>query len=537
MNKTKTDVASNGDYCPKKMKIVSVPTFRSPLNDVIAPPSNESKCTWNRVNEEDQVNPHYTEEWRRTTKISPNILETIGNTPLVKLNRVPKTAGIKADVYVKCEFFNPGGSVKDRIGYRMVEDAEKQGLLKPGFTIIEPSSGNTGIGLALAAAVKGYRCIIVMSEKMSNEKVSTLKALGAEIVRVPVNLDSYAADGLFGMTHKLHKEIPNSVILDQYSNPGNPLAHYDTTAEEIFDQCDKKVDMIVIGSGTGGTVCGIGRKFKEISPETKIVAADPEGSVLALPESVNKTDVTFYEVEGIGYDFVPTCLDRSVVDIWIKTHDRESLPMARRLIKEEGLLCGSSSGANMVAALIAAKDLQEGQKVVVIMPDSIRNYMTKFIADEWMQARGLMPCENVDNHWWWDTPITKLDLQPLQTGTTSMTCERVMHLTKKLGFDQIPIVDSNGGLVGVVTLQNILKNLTSKKVKAQDCIEKLIDRIYPNLPSTAHLGLVATVLEKEPFVLILENEGPGNQQTKPIGLVTSIDVLQYISKTQGESSK
>ncbi|XP_066139875.1 cystathionine beta-synthase isoform X1 [Euwallacea fornicatus] len=522
------NVGTNGAQCPKRKKVEMVPIFHSPINDVIAPPSHKLKCTWNRIKDKEQVNPHTTDEWEHKTKILPDILKAIGNTPIVKLNKIPQSFEIKANIYAKCEYFNPGGSVKDRIGFRMIEDAEKQGLLKPNsdYTIIEPSSGNTGIGLALAAAVKGYRCIIVMSEKMSDEKVTTLQALGAEIVRVPVNLDSFAHDGMFGVTHKLHKEIPNSVILDQYSNPGNPLAHYDTTAEEIFNQFDGKVDMIVVGTGTGGTICGIGRKFKEISPHTKIVGADPEGSILALPNSLNKSDVTFYEVEGIGYDFVPTILDRSVVDLWVKTLDRDALPMARRLIKEEGLLCGTSSGANLVAALHAAKDLKEGQNVVVILPDSIRNYMTKFITDEWMQVRGFMPCENTKNHWWWDKKVTRLNLQPLQTALIGTTCERSILLMKKLGVDQIPVVESNGGIVGMVTLQKILSSLMSKLVKPNDTLENVVVRVYPKLYSDAPLGLVSSVLEKEPYVLVLNKEA---DVVKPLGVVTAVDVLQYIS--------
>lgn len=531
MSSLQSSVETNGAQCPKKRKLDVLPIYHSPLNDVIAPPSHKSKCTWNRIKDKEQVNPHTTDEWQRKTKIHPDILKTIGNTPIVKLNKIPQSYGIKANIYVKCEYFNPGGSVKDRIGFRMIEDAEKQGILKPGYTIIEPSSGNTGIGLALAAAVKGYRCIIVMSEKMSNEKVSTLKALGAEIVRTPVNLDSFADEGMFGITHKLHKEIPNSVILDQYSNPGNPLAHYDTTAEEIFDQFDGKIDMIVVGAGTGGTITGIGRKFKEISPQTTIVGADPEGSILALPESLNKTDVTFYEVEGLGYDFIPTILDRSVVDQWEKTRDEDSLILARRLIKEEGLLCGTSSGANMVAALRAAKNLKEGQNVVVILPDSIRNYITKFISDEWMEARGLMPCENTKNHWWWDKKVTDIELPTLQTVNPSHTCEKTVLLMKKLGVDQIPVVDSNNGaIIGVVSLQKILSALISKSVKNSGTIENLIARVYSKLYSDAKLGLLATLLEKESYVIILKKDGSADSLIeKPVGIATPADVLQYIS--------
>ncbi|KAF7278539.1 hypothetical protein GWI33_008243 [Rhynchophorus ferrugineus] len=527
MSKVRAQCEANGAQCAKKAKTDTVPIFHSPLNDVIAPPSHHSKCTWNRINDKAQVNPHSQHDWKRKTKILPDILKAIGNTPLVKLNKIPQAEGIKANVYVKCEYFNPGGSVKDRIGCRMVEDAEAQGLLKPGSTIIEPSSGNTGIGIALAAAVKGYHCIIVMSEKMSNEKVSTLKALGAEIVRTPVNLDSNAPDGMFGVTHKLHKQIPNSVILDQYSNPGNPLAHYDTTAEEIFNDCDKKVDMLVMGTGTGGTISGIGRKFKELSPQTKIIAADPVGSILALPESLNKTDIDFYEVEGIGYDFLPTVLDRSIVDHWEKTLDKESLLMARRMIREEGLLCGTSSGTAVVAGLRAAKDLKEGQNVVILLPDGIRNYMTKFISDQWMEARGFFPSENTENHWWWDKKISDLNLQTLQTATASMTCDRVIHLMKKIGADQIPVVDNDGAIVGMVTLKVILTKIVEKKIQLNDSIENIIVRVYPKLYDTVNLGVVSRALEVEPYVVILQKQ-ENSKAEKPVGIISPIDMVQYI---------
>ncbi|CAG9834689.1 unnamed protein product [Diabrotica balteata] len=501
-------------------------SFWSPLNDSFNPPSKKSSCTWHKTASREST-PHTTQDWKRTTKILPNALEAIGNTPLIKLNRIPEAEGLKCDVYVKCEFFNPGGSVKDRIGKRLIEDAERQGLLKPGYTIIEPSSGNTGIGLALAAAIKGYRCIIVMSEKMSNEKVSVLSALGAEIVRTPVNADSNSAEGMFGVTHRLRKEIPNSIILDQYSNPGNPLAHYDTTAEEIYFQCDKNVDMIVIGAGTGGTIAGIGRKFKEISPQTTIVGADPVGSILALPESLNSTDAGFYEVEGIGYDFIPTVLDRDVVDVWVKTTDEESLPLARRLIKEEGLLVGSSCGAAIAATVKAAKNLEAGKKVVVILPDSIRNYITKFASDQWMEARDLMTPVNTMNHWWWDKNVLELDLATLHVATESMTCERILNMMKIAGIDQTPVVDSAGSMVGMLTLQNMMQGLLRGTVKSNGTVERCVVRIYPKVQKTASVGLISRILEKESYVVVLDSKGAVE---KPLGIVTAMDLLQYIQQ-------
>lgn len=293
---------------------------------------------------------------------------------------------------------SPGGSVKDRIGLRMIEEAEQKGLLKPGSTIIEPTSGNTGIGLAMGAAVKGYRCLIVMPEKMSNEKVDTLKALGAEVIRTPTEAAFDSPEGLIAVAQRLEKEIPNSIVLNQYTNAGNPLAHYDGTGAEIVDQLEGKVDMVVVGAGTGGTVAGIGRKIKETNPDCVIVGADPEGSILAQPEVLNESDVSFYEVEGVGYDFIPTVLDRSVVDRWFKFNDKVALPMARRLIAEEGFLCGGSSGGNVAVALEAAKDLKEGQNCVVILPDNIRNYLTKFVSDNWMEARNFKPSVNAHKH-------------------------------------------------------------------------------------------------------------------------------------------
>lgn len=229
----------------------------------------------------------------------------------------------------------------------------------------------------MASAVRGYRCIIVMPLKMSDEKVGTLTALGAEIIRTPTEAAFDDEAGLIAVAQKIQQTIPNSIILNQYTNPGNPLAHYDTTGAEMLWAMDDKIDMAVLGAGTGGTVSGIARRLKEVVPSCEIVAVDPEGSILAQPEHLNNTSTTYYEVEGIGYDFVPTVLDRSVVDTWIKVNDKDAIPMARRLIKEEGLLCGGSSGAAMTSALKAAKKLKKGQKCVVLLPDNIRNYMTK----------------------------------------------------------------------------------------------------------------------------------------------------------------
>ena len=309
------------------------------------------------------------------------ILDTIGNTPIVKLHRIGQE--LECDLFAKCEFFNPAGSVKDRIGWRMVEDAERSGRIKPGDTLIEPTSGNTGQGLALAAAVKGYRCIIVMPEKMSQEKQIAIEALGAEIVRTPTDAAWDDPESHISVSKRLNDEIPGSHVLDQYSNPSNPNAHYDGTAQEILDDLGKEINMVVIGAGTGGTITGIAKRLKEEVPGVIIIGSDPIGSILG-----GGTEVEPYLVEGIGYDFIPDVLDNDLVDEYIKTNDEESFLMARRLIREEGLLCGGSSGSAMVAALQTAKNLNNGEKCLVLLPDGVRNYMSKFLNDDWMRKNG-----------------------------------------------------------------------------------------------------------------------------------------------------
>ena len=313
--------------------------------------------------------------------IHDNILTTIGNTPVVRMNTIGDDLPCK--IFSKCEFFNPGGSIKDRIGWNMVEEAERSGRIKPGDTLIEPTSGNTGQGIALAAAVKGYKCIITMPEKMSREKQIALEALGAKIVRTPTEAAFDDPKSHIGVAKTLQSEIPDSHILDQYGNPSNPEAHYDNTAKEILDDFGTDLQMVVMGVGTGGTITGVAKKLKEEIPDIIIVGADPVGSILA-----GGTDVGSYLVEGIGYDFIPDVLDNGLVDEYVKTEDEESFIMSRRLIKEEGLLVGGSSGSAMVAALKTAKILNSNQSCLVILPDGIRNYMTKFPNDDWMKQNG-----------------------------------------------------------------------------------------------------------------------------------------------------
>ena len=415
--------------------------------------------------------------------------ELIGNTPLVRLNKIPKSLGIECNVYAKVEFLNAGGSVKDRIALRMVEEAERTGRIKPGDTLIEPTSGNTGIGLALVGAIKGYKTIITLPEKMSAEKVSVLRALGATIIRTPTQAAWDSPESHIGVAKRLLREIPNSHILDQYANPNNPKAHEFGTAEEIWEQTGGKVDAVIAGAGTGGTITGLAKGLRKHNRNIKVVASDPFGSILALPEALNEPRANEpYKVEGIGYDFIPDVLDRETVDAWYKTDDRESFSYARRLIAEEGLLVGGSSGSAIVALEHAVKDLKLGKSdtVVVILPDSIRSYLSKFADDDWLAANNLLPPEPVAGDGINGNPqqaateqeekkkrmrspsepfvgatIRSLRLKPVTSILSTSPCAEAVETMRDKGFDQLPVLSPTGGkLVGLVTLGNLLSYIS-----------------------------------------------------------------------------
>ncbi|KAL3456336.1 tryptophan synthase beta subunit-like PLP-dependent enzyme [Aspergillus heterothallicus] len=422
---------------------------------------------------------------KTTPAIPPVALDTItqhiGNTPLVRLNKLPQSLGIEATVYAKLEYFNAGGSVKDRIALRMIEEAERSGRIKPGDTLIEPTSGNTGIGLALVAAVKGYKTIITLPEKMSAEKVSVLRALNATIIRTPNEAAYDSPESHIGVAKRLEKELPNAHILDQYGNENNPLAHELGTAEEIWTQTKGNITAIVAGAGTGGTITGLSRGLKKHNPDIQVIAADPQGSILALPVALNEEHANEpYKVEGIGYDFIPQVLDQHAVDTWYKTADKESFQFSRRLIAEEGLLVGGSSGSAISALAQAAKDhkFRKEDVVVVVLPDSIRSYLTKFADDDWLAANDLLPSLPTEvtvpstttqqSKGQYDAfaghTVSSLRLKPVTTVHSNIPCETAIEIMRDRGFDQLPVLAPSGKkLVGLVTLGNVLSRLTHNR--------------------------------------------------------------------------
>lgn len=317
-----------------------------------------------------------------------NILDTIGNTPIVRLNKIAR--GLKSTILAKLENLNPGGSVKDRIGIAMIEEAEKKGLIKPGGTIIEPTSGNTGIGLAMVAAVKGYKMVFVMPEKMSEEKRNLLRAFGAKVVITPTDAPPDSPENNHRVAEKLARETPNAFMPNQYENKANPDTHYRTTGQEIWQQTDGEVDVFVCTMGTGGTITGAGRFLKGKKKTLKVIGVDPEGSIFHPRFYGEKEKPHQYKVEGIGEDFMPGTMDLSIIDEIISVSDKDAFETARRLTREEGILAGGSSGSAVYAAIKVAKELDQKKTIVTLLPDTGRNYLSKLYSDEWMKQQGFL---------------------------------------------------------------------------------------------------------------------------------------------------
>jgi cystathionine beta-synthase len=449
-----------------------------------------------------------------------NILGTIGNTPLVKLNKV--TEGIEATVLAKLEMFNPGGSVKDRIGIAMIEAAEKQGLIKPGYVIVEPTSGNTGIGLALAAVVKGYKIIFTVPDKMSKEKIDLLKAFGAKVIITPTAVPPDHPAGYVKVAERIVRETPNAFMPNQYFNPANPEIHYKTTGPEIWRQTGGKIDVLVAGMGTGGTITGTGRYLKEKNPNIKVVGVDPEGSMFHHEFYRTKGVIHTYKVEGIGEDFMPSTLDLKVIDEIITVSDKDAFLTTRKLAKEEGILAGGSSGAAVYAALQVAKDLGKDKTVVVILPDTGRNYINKIYSDEWMREYGFL--ESAEER------ILVKDILRCKSkrikSVISVSPDDILktaiNLMRKYDISQIPVV-KDGVQVGSLREITIMKKLANKETWCRQKIWEMMDEPLPTVNKTDKILDPFSLLKDKNAVVVLDNN-------RIIDIITTIDVINYLMK-------
>jgi cystathionine beta-synthase len=451
--------------------------------------------------------------------ILDSILDATGNTPMVRLARIGRD--LPCELFGKCEFMNPGGSVKDRIGVKMLLDAEKSGRIKPGDTLIEPTSGNTGIGLAMAAAARGYRVIITMPEKMSQEKQVVLEALGAEIIRTPTEAAWDAPESHIGVARRLREIIPNSHILDQYSNPSNPAAHEEGTGKEILDQCEGNLDAVVMTAGTGGTISGVARAIKKALPKCLIVGVDPEGSILAGPGEIKS-----YKVEGIGYDFIPDVLDRRLVDRWVKSNDRDSFLVARQLIRQEGLLVGGSSGSAVWAAMQVCRDFGAGKRVVVILPDSIRNYLSKFVDDRWMRQQGFFKAD-------WEVgtvgdvmrTIGRRDVISLDLNDK---VSRATDMFKEHGISQMPVLDTNK-LAGILTESDLLHQLMSGRVDRNTVVAEVMERKVSTVSMHAGSGELPRIFERGEVAIVVDED------KSIIGILTKMDLIEMLANRRATS--
>lgn len=449
-------------------------------------------------------------------KYAKTVLDLIGNTPLVRINKM----NTKPDVILlaKLEYLNPGGSVKDRIGVSMIDRAVRQGKLKPGGTIVEPTSGNTGVGLAMIAAIAGYKSIFVMPDKMSDEKRNLLRAYGSKVVITPTAVMADDERGYYKVSDRLAQEIPGAYKPDQYHNPANTEAHYKTTGPEIWEQTEGKITHFVCGMGTGGTITGTAKFLKEKNPTIRVIGVDPEGSIY----TEYKRSGTFpkvmktYKVEGVGEDFIPSTIDLRYIDEVIQVGDRDCFLTARQLVKQEGILAGGSSGMVLYGALKVIKKIKKGV-VVTLFPDSGKSYLSKVYNDDWMRDNGFLEQEN-------GTTTVGTFLKKRTSSIISVspadTIRDAIVLMKKHDISQLPVI-FKGKLLGLVSERTLLTGLYEKSIGPTNRVAAMVDTNVVSVPLTESVEHVAQILTKEPLVVAVDGKG------KPAGIITRIDLIEF----------
>ncbi len=457
-------------------------------------------------------------------RVYDSIIGAIGWTPLVRLGRL--ATHVRAPIYAKLEFMNPGGSVKDRVGLNIIEQAEKRGEIQPGGTIVEATSGNTGVGLAIAAALKGYKTIFVMPDKMSNEKIQLLRAYGAKVVITPTAVAPEDPRSYYEVAKKFARETPNAILANQYHNPDNPATHEMTTGPEIWEQTGGKVTDVVIGMGTGGTISGIGRYLKAKNPNIQIVGVDIEGSILVeiwknkgrIPEGAYPKT---YKVEGIGEDFLPSATDLSIVDEIVRVNDKESFIMARQLVRMEGIFAGGSSGSALAGTIKYARHLPEDRLVVVILPDSGSRYLSKFYDNKWMRENGFLSLEFGE--------VTLGDLllaktnKALHSAKLGDSMRKVMTIMRQNGISQMPVIGDDGSLIGTIEELDLLNHLMDQHEHSHDeSIDSLVQNAKAVFPPDTSLDETMHYLTDGYALIVVED-------SHPVGILTKMDVLDYVS--------
>lgn len=457
----------------------------------------------------------------KKVKYHDTILGTLGNTPLVRLNKI--TRGWKGHYFVKVESFNHGGSVKDRIGLAIIEDAELEGRLRPGGTIVESTSGNTGVGLAIVAAIKGYKCIFTMPDKMSSEKIRLLKSYGAEVIVTPTAVPHDSPESYTEVAKRVVRETPNSILANQYFNPKNPEAHYKTTGPEIWEQTGGQVDCFVAGLGTGGTISGVGKFLKEKNPQVKIIGTDPKGSLLREFFYTKKlpSESKPYKVEGIGQDWVPGTIDFDVIDEMVEVTDRESFLAARRLTREEGIFTGGSSGTALAGALKYAEKMKDQDVMVILLPDTGERYLSKMYNDDWMRENGYLMPERITARF---ILLAKArTLPPLIAVDPSTTVRDALEQFKSHDVSQLPVID-RGRVVGTAIDNDLMSAVLEKSTLMDSPVRDVMVAPFPVIGADSPIEHAIDFLKKKDSAVLIEED------QKIIGIITRYDVIEYMAR-------